>query len=240
MKSVVHVLQSSVGGGSFQGAAERLAMLCTTAEAAQVAIDGGVMLTLLKALAVPGDVSNAAAVALSRLAVVPTVIDQILKSPMGGRPFVSLLTNADPGVAARGCAIMEHFSASEAGIQFVIDAGCIDPLVSLTQSIDVALRVKAIQSIACLACFSNARVAFFNSHVIPSLAAFCCSYNLDLSRVSFISMCNLCAEPCNMRAAAEFGVVDSLCGLISDCANGGFQQESVAHCAGAVLRNCAA
>jgi len=46
MKSVVHVLQTSVGGGSFQGAAESLAMLCTTIEAAQVAVDGGVMPTL--------------------------------------------------------------------------------------------------------------------------------------------------------------------------------------------------
>jgi hypothetical protein len=240
MKSVVHVLQSSVGGGSFQGAAESLAMLCTTAEAAKVAIDGGVMPTLLKALAVPGDISNAAAAALSRLAVIPSVIDQILKSPMGGTPFVSLLTDKDPGVAARGCAIMEHFSASEAGVQFVVEAGCIDPLVSLTQSIDVALRIKSIQSVACLACFSNARVAFFKAHVIPSLAALCCSYNLELRRVALIAMCNLCADPCNMRAAAEYGVVDSLCGLISDCANGGFAQESVAHCAGAVLRNCAA
>ena len=240
MKSVVHVLQSSVGGGSFQGAAESLAMLCTTAEAAQVAVDGGVMPTLLKALAVPGDISNAAAAALSRLAVIPTVVDQILQSPMGGSPFVGLLTDSDPGVAARGCAIMEHFGSSSNGVQFVIDAGCIDPLVSLTQSIDVALRVKAIQAVACLACSSHARIAFFNSHVIPSLAALCCSHNLELRRVALIAMCNLCAEPCNMRGAAEYGVVDSLCGLISDCANGGFAQESVAHCAGAVLRNCAA
>ena len=240
MKSVVHVLQSSVGGGSFQGAAESLAMLCTTAEAAQVAVDGGVMPTLLKGLAVPGDISNAAAAALSRLAVIPSVIEHILKSPMGGAPFVNLLTDKDPGIAARGCAIMEHFSASTAGVQFVIDAGCIDPLVSISQSIDVALRVKAIQSIACLASFSNARVAFFNAHVIPSLAALCCSHNLDLRRVSLVAMCNLCAEPCNMRAAAEYGVVDSLCGLISDCANGGLAQESIAHFAGAVLRNCAA
>jgi len=173
------------------------------------------------------------------LAVLPAVIDQILKSPMGGSPFVSLLTDKDPGVAARDRKLW-NISASTAGVQFVIDAGCIDPLVSLTQSIDVALRVKAIQSIASLACFSNARAAFFNSHVIPSLAALCCSHNLDLRRVALIAMCNLCAEPCNMRAAAEYGVVDSLCGLISDCANGGFAQEMIAHCAGAVLRNCAA